>query len=163
MVRPMVHSTKHYVQTSITSIAAGAVGNVTIADAVSVNDKNLVNEVVEGSTIKAVYLEHWLKAGVASNVASFIAVLYKAPTGLAAFSAAQIAAMGQTDNKKNVLYMTQGLINTEGSQATNVVKQWFKVPKSKQRMGLGDRIFWSISAQGTDVDHCGFTTYKEYT
>jgi len=67
MVRPMVHSIKHYVQTSISSITGGAETNVIVALGVIGPDANLVNEVKEGSTIKSVYLEHWLKAGEASN------------------------------------------------------------------------------------------------
>ncbi len=163
MVRAMVHSTKHYVQTSISSIVGGAAANVTVLDAVNVVDKNSLTEVEEGSTVKAIYFEHWLKAGAASNVASFIAMIYKAPGGVTTFSFGNVAAIGNVDNKKNIFYTTQGLMNTEGGSATNIIKGWIKIPKSKQRMGLGDRIILVISAPSIDLDHCGFATFKEYT
>jgi len=41
-------------------------------------------------------------------------------------------------------------------------KGWIKIPKSKQRMGLGDRIVVQTFAQALDMIDCGFETYKEY-
>ncbi len=164
MVRPMVHSTKHYVQTSVSSITGGLSANVTIVDSVAVGSKNTPSEVEEGSSVKAIYFEHWLKAGEASNLGSFIAIIYKVPGTGAAMSFAQMAALSSSENKKNVFYTTQGLMNNNSGSATNFVRGWIKIPKSKQRMGLGDRVLLSISAAASiDLDHCGFATYKEYS
>ncbi len=164
MVRPMVHSQKHYVQTSVSSITGGAVSTIFIVAAVSVANKDTASEVEEGSTVKAVYFEHWLKAGEASNLGSFVAAIYKIPGGGSALTFAQMAALGTTANKKNILYTTQGLMNINSGSATNFIKGWIKIPKSKQRFGLGDFLALTISAAATiDLDHCGFATYKEYT
>ncbi len=165
MVRPMVHSTKHYVQTSLSTVTGGAVGTTTLIDAVPIQDKNSVFEVEEGNSVKAIYIEHWIKGGEVSDQATQILAIYKAPAGLAAFSFVEMAALGTVDNKKNILYCTQGLVNDVGQQATNVHRGWIKIPKSKQRFGLGDRLFITISAQTATVDlfHCGFATYKEYS
>jgi len=44
------------------------------------------------------------------------------------------------------------------------MRGWYKIPKTKQRFGLGDRLVLQIASQGTDaLDFCGFATYKEYT
>lgn len=160
----MVHSTKHYVQTSISSITGGAVGVIIIANAVPVGDKNLASEVEEGNSLKAVYIEHWIKAGEASNSGSFVATLMKVPGGGSTFSFAEMAALHDAENKKNILYTTQGLMNINSGSATNISKQWYKIPKGKQRFGLGDRLVFEISAAATiDLDHCGVAIYKEYS
>ncbi len=163
MVRPMVHSNKHYVQTSLSSVTGGANASVTIIDAVATPTG--VSQVEEGSSVKAVYFEHWVKAGEANNLGTFIAIIAKIPGGASGFNFSQMAALGSADNKKNIFYTTQGLLNTEGLSATNIIKGWVKIPKSKQRFGLGDRLLLAISASSAtvDVDHCGFATYKEYT
>ncbi len=163
MVRPMVHSQKHYVQLSLTEVLAGAAQSFVIAESVQVVDKNSVQEVENGSTIKAVYVETWVKAGVATNLGQVVAMLVKLPSGVGTATTTEMAALGNYDNKKNILYTTQGLVNNEDQNAKILVKGWFKIPKGKQRMGLGDSIEVRIFAQTTTLDWCGFTTYKEYT
>ncbi len=76
---------------------------------------------------------------------------------------ADMTALDAYTNKKNVLYHTQGLTNINGDSAIPFVRGWFKIPKSKQRFGLGDSLFLVTSAQALDTNICGFATYKEYT
>ena len=164
MVRPMVHSQKHYVQWSISSVTGGLLTTEIIADAVDVSVKNAATEVENGCSIKAVFVELWIKAGEASNSGSFVIGIYKLPGTGVSFTFAQAASMHTSENKKNVFYMTQGLMNTPAGSATNVFRGWIKIPKSKQRFGLGDRLQLFISAAATiDLDYCGFATYKEYS
>ncbi len=162
MVRPMVHSTKHYTQFSLATVITGAVTNNVIVDAVTVGNKNLDKEVEEGSSVKAVYVEWWVRSGETSP-GSFVAAIYKVPGGGAAFTAAQMASLHTSDNKKNVFFTSQALTNNNTSQAINIARGWIKIPKSKQRMGLGDRIILSHFAQALDSITCGFATYKEYS
>ncbi len=158
----MVHSTKHYVQTSLATIVASTKSDIVLVDAVKVVDKNVVFETEEGNAIKAVWIEEWIRSSEISP-GSFVAVLYKAPGGLAPFGTTQLAALGDADNKKNVFYASQGLVNDQNADALCIAKGWFKIPKSKQRFGLGDRLIWSIFAQGAiDLVRCGLSTYKEY-
>ncbi len=122
-----------------------------------------VADVQEGASIKAIWIEDWVRASGASP-GSFVACLYKNPGGSVPFTTAELAAMGTAENKKNVFYMSQGLVNDNDADALNLAKGWFKIPKSKQRFGLGDRLIWSIFAQGAiDLVRCGLSTYKEYT
>ncbi len=162
MVRPMVHSTKHYTQFSLATTVAGAVTNNVIVDSVTVGNKNLDKEVEEGSSVKAVYVEWWVRSGDTSP-GSFVTAVYKVPGGGAAFTAAQMASLFTSDNKKNILFTSQALTNINTSQAINIARGWIKIPKSKQRMGLGDRIILTHFAQALDNITCGFATYKEYS
>ncbi len=163
MVRPVVHSIKHYVQKSIVTVVASTVNVTTIVKAVKVLSVNLVNEVVEGTIIKAVYLEYWIRAGD-TVPASGVVALYKKSSDTSDPTTTEMVALGDWDNKKNVLFVQQGLYNDQDADAIAVVRQWFKIPKGKQRFGLGDELNLTVFAQGAVDQHvCGFAVYKEYS
>ncbi len=162
MVRPMVHSTKHYVQQSIGSSVVGTPTNTTIVSGVAVVNKNAVAEVEEGTSVKAIFVEQWLRSA-ATAASSFVFIILKRPGGLGAPTDAQLAALGDFPNKKNILFCSQGLVNDVDSTALSVHRGWLKIPKSKQRMGLGDIISWHLRAVGQTINFCGFETYKEYS
>ncbi len=162
MVRPMVHSTKHYVQHSLSTVVAGAVTTISIAAGVDVAAKNLASEVEEGNSIKAVYLEIWIRTGDTAT-GSYISALYKTTGDSVAPTAADLAAVNDWDGKKNVLHFAQALSNDQDSSAIAIYRGWYKIPKSKQRFGLGDDLKVSIFAQALDQHICGFATYKEYS
>ncbi len=163
MVRPMVHSTKHYVQFSRGQVTTSSVGVLDIALAVESTVANLVDEVQEGSTIKAIYIELWLIDN--GNDGSQVTALVKLPANVATVTYANMNALGTYTNKRNVWYVTQGLTPNDGvAQPVAVMRQFFKVPKSKQRMALGDSIRLVIANNSLqDLNFCGFATYKEYT
>ncbi len=164
-MRPIIHSQKHYVQTSRATVSANAVVTIVIADSVTTAAKDQVFEVEEGSSIKAVYVEIWALGS--GNDTSSIVALYKAPVNDTAFTFTEMAAMGVASNKKNVLFFHQGLAANDGvGQPVPLMRGWYKIPKGKQRMGVSDRIILSVACQtaGADtMDICGFATYKEYT
>ncbi len=160
-MRPVINSTKHIVQNSLATITGAAKLDLTIASAINVTGVNLVNEVREGSVLKAVFVEEWLRTSDTAP-GSFVACLYKTSGGAANFGTANMAALGLADNKKNILYMTQGLVNDQDADATPIMRGWFKIPKSKQRFGLGDELVLTVFAQTLDLQICGFQTYKEY-
>jgi len=66
-------------------------------------------------------------------------------------------------NKKNILYTTMGLVGPNDEQPLPIIRQWFKIPKGKQRMGSNDTIKLNISAITNGLNYCGFSTNKEYT
>ncbi len=162
-MKPVIHSTKHYIQTSLTTAATGTKVDITLIDSVRTVDKDVVFEVEEGALVKAIYIEMWVLGDTAN--ATQITVLCKQPGGLAAFTVGQMAALGIADNKKNILFVSQGLASNDGIAAPiNIMRGWYKIPKSKQRFGLGDTLKLQIFAQGAaGIDFCGFATYKEYT
>ncbi len=163
-MKAAIHSSKHYVQTTLSTVSAGAITNQILASSVAVQNKNSVLEVEEGSQVKAVFVEFWLIQG-SSSIGSFTAGLYKNPGGQNNMLTADAAALGDWDNKKNLLFVTQGLSPANTTFQLNLCRTWFKIPKGKQRMGLGDKLnFFIRNNNGTDdINFCGFTTYKEYT
>ncbi len=162
MVRAMVHSTKHYVQYSIFTVTGGAVVTKDIAASVAIDAVNLIDEVKEGSSIKAVYIELWARAG-STTPASGQIIIYKAQAAGAAPNASEMAALGDWDNKRNILYTTMGLYNDQDADAIAVFKGWLKIPRGKQRFALGDKLKITFFSPTIDLQICGFATYKEYT
>ncbi len=162
-MRAPIHSIKHYVQKSLTTVLAGAVNVTNIIRAEPVDLVNDVFEVVEGSIIKAVYVEMWIRTNDTS-AGTFVMIIEKRP-GIqpGEVSTTDMAALGDYENKKNVLYATQGLSNVTTNVATPIFKGWIKIPRSKQRFGLKDRLVMTVFAQALDQNICGFYTYKEYT
>ncbi len=162
-MRAPIHSVKHYVQTSLATVAASAKVDTVLVDAVPVPDINTVNEVVEGAIVKAIYVERWVLG--ASSSASQITILAKIPGGADPFSTTELAALGSAVNKKNILYVTQGLASNDGiANPIPIIRQWFKIPKGKQRFGLGDRlILTTFAQQAVALEMCGMAVYKEYT
>ncbi len=163
MVRPQVHSVKHYVQFPIDQVTAGTSQIVGLVQGVAVLNKNLSSEVEEGSTVKAVFVELWLQNQ--GNLGEFIVTITKSMEDGSGPTFAEQAVLMTYNNKKNVLYTTQGLTPNDAiSGPINVLRSWVKIPKSKQRFGLGDRLVLNISNTSSNaLNRCGFSTYKEYT
>ncbi len=160
-MRAPIHSVKHYVQVSLATVLAGTALQTIIAEAVAIQDVNTASEVTEGSIIKAVFVEMWVRTGDTAPGTSLLTLAKTTDAGSINFS--DQIALNSYKNKKNVLYHTQGLINDQDANATPFMRAWFKIPKSKQRFGLGDRLVLGIAAQALDNIVCGFMTYKEYT
>ncbi len=162
-MRPIVTSVKHYVQVTLSSVSNGAVNIEFIAVAKDLQAVDDPNEVVEGSVVKAIYVEFWIQQS-STAVGSFVAGVYKNPGGENTLTTAEAIALHDWNNKKNVFYTTMGLSPGNEEQIHNVVRGWIKIPKGKQRMGLGDQLnFFLRNNNATeDINYCGFATYKEY-
>ncbi len=162
-MRPIIHSTKHYVQTSLSTVTTGTVLSINLVVGVPVSDKDNVIEVEEGASVKAIFVELWV-IGSSSNQ-FFTITLAKYPSNASVPTVADMAALGDWDNKKNILYTTQGLASNDGIAAPiPLIRQWFKIPKGKQRFGLNDRIRLMVASRGdASLIVCGMATYKEYT
>ncbi len=156
-----IHSRKHYLQKSLTTVTAATADAFQLAFAVNATIANSAFEVAEGALIKAVYVEMWAR-GQDTSPGSVLITLLKVPDSQTP-TFADMAALDSYTNKKNVLYHTQGLTNINTVDAIPFVRGWFKIPKSKQRFGLGDSLFLMTSAQALDTNICGFAVYKEYT
>ncbi len=162
-MRPVIHSVKHYVQMSRFTVTTGTVVNTNLVDSVEGTVANLVDEVVEGAIVKAVYIELWLIGSVSDQHS--IVTVSKEQAGFTGPSFANIVALGNYANKKNVLFTHQGLAGNDGTTLPiPVLRGWIKIPKSKQRFGLSDKLVLSVASQGdATIFACGFATYKEYT
>ena len=124
---------------------------------------NAVDEVIEGAVVKAVFFELWLIGSVSDQHA--IVTITKEQAGTVGPGFTNMVGLGAYLNKKNVLFTHQGLAGNDGiSLPIPVLRGWIKIPKSKQRFGLGDRLVLAIASQGdASIFYCGFATYKEYT
>ncbi len=164
MVRPMVHSTKHIVQFTIrTVVAAGPqLQHLSIVSAVATPNKDDPDEVEEGSTVKACYVELWIRAADTTGGSGQL-VLYKKSSGQGTPSIVNMAALHDWNNKKNILFTQMGLFNDQDADAVAVMRGWYKIPKGKQRFGLGDELQITVFTPSIDLHICGFAIYKEYS
>ncbi len=161
---PPISSMKHYVQATNALLASGAVSVTSLVDGVVRGfDRTATNQVDEGAVVKAIFIEWWLNGQGASDVTTqFNLIVIKTEGQGTNPTAAELLNMQSFDNKKNILFASQGVLAGIGSQSIPVLRQWFKIPKGKQRFGLNDRIQVAITTTGAGLQHCGFATYKEY-
>ncbi len=160
-MRPIIQSEKHYVQQSPFTVPVGTVTRSLVVDAVQVLNKNATFEVEEGSIIKAVFCEFWILADQAA-FGNVTITLEKYPSNSPVQTFTNSQNLGAYDNKKNILYTTQGLIPGNGENPVALLRNWFKIPKGKQRFGLGDKLALNFANVVGGLNVCGFSTYKEY-
>ncbi len=159
-MRPTINSDKHVVQFSLFAVAAGAITNLAVATATKIITA-AVADVRVGSIIKAVYIEMWVTSDDAA-AGTTIVTLEKIQSGTAGMSTASAGALNTYANKKNILYTCMGLIPSNVTYPMNCLKGWIKIPKGKQRFGVGDRLALNIFAQSNGIAGCGMAIFKEY-
>ncbi len=160
-----IHSKKHIFQISQATVGQALVVNTTFIDAQE-TPSTTPQVVEEGAIVKACYVEFWVSQDSASVVGSYTVILYKDPGGNNSINTGQMAAMHDYDNKKNILFSAQGLLTPNDGGQVPVLRSWYKIPKGKQRMGLGDQVKVAIrnnNATAIDINFCGLVIYKEYT
>ena len=136
-----IHSTKHYVQFTEFGVASATVLEQIHAQSVAVVDKNAPAEVEEGTLVKAIFVELWLISNDVPNVGSFVVIYEKVESGANIPSVSEMSTLNSYNNKKNILFTSQGILGGESvANPTPVLRQWIKIPKGKQRMGFGDEI-----------------------
>ncbi len=159
-----INSVKHYVQLENAVIADGARTTRVLVDAVASGTlPTSTDEVHEGAIIKAVFIEMWFKGNATAGTEDkFQLVLEKIPAGGSGVTFTTMNNLSAYNNKKNILFVSQGVTGDLTTQSIPIIRNWFKIPKGKQRFGLGDLLAVSISSTGATANHCGFATYKEY-
>jgi len=157
-MRPIISSVKHYIHKSLSTVTAGTTDNIILAKADGGSNDFTIKE---GAIVKAIFVEMWVRAGDTAP-GSVLMSLMKLPGVGNLPTFAKLVDLNNYDNKKNILYHTQGLTNDQDADAIPFIRQWFKIPKGKQRFGQDDELVLSISAQALDSIVCGFATYKEY-
>ncbi len=159
-----INSIKHMVSQTLSTVASGATSERLVASAVAAPAATNNFDITQGSVLKAVFIEMWLIGAELIGVnTSFNVVLEKRTNLTTNFTAANAANLTAYENKKNILYTTQGIVASEqGSTAVPIMRGWYKIPKGKQRMGLGDEIALQLTSLGGDFQLCGLFIYKEY-
>ncbi len=165
-MRSPINSVKHYIQTTNATIANNAIETIPVIEGVVAPATAATKDVKEGSVVKAIYIERWLNgASTTSGTNSqFVLTVEKKRVAETDMTFSQSQNLMAYPNKKNILYTTQGVLGSElaGANAVPIIRQWFPIPKGKQRFGLGDELVVNISAIIT-TRRCGMATYKEYT
>ncbi len=164
-MRPIVHSKKHIFQISQSTVAQAARAQSIFAIAQEAAP-TAPQHVDEGALVKACYVEFWVSQDSASVVGSYTVILEKIPGAGGVITAAEMAALHDYDNKKNILFTAQGLLTPNDGGQVPVLRGWYKIPKGKQRMGLGDFLGITIrnnNATAIDINFCGVVIYKEMT
>ncbi len=161
---PPINTVKHYVQTSIGVIATGVLESIPIVNAVVAPATGTSADVKEGSVVKAVYIERWLSGNLLDQTTQFTLTVEKKREQEPVMTFAQSQNLGAYPNKKNILYTTQGVVNSiqSGAPTVPVIRQFMLIPKGKQRFGLDDQLVVNIAAIVSLV-RCGVATFKEYT
>ncbi len=164
-MKPVIHSKKHIFQISQSTVAQAAVGTAGFAQAIE-GAPSQPQHVAEGASIKSCYVEFWVSQDSASVVGSYTVVLLKQPSLTPTITAGNMAALHDYNNKKNILFTAQGLLTPNDGGQVPVLRGWYKIPRGKQRMGLGDILRISIrnnNATAIDQNFCGLVIYKEYS
>lgn len=158
-----IHSIKHYVHRSNIEILTGAVLIQSVVAAIAKGAaRSNAFDVEEGAVIKAVHIEHWILGTANADSSQFTYIIYKLPSGQPTPDETNMLNLGSWDNKKNILFSSQGVLPEENAgQSIPVHRGWIKIPKGKQRMGLGDKVQIACLSVGT-LQYCGLSTYKEY-
>ncbi len=160
-----IKSKKHIPQISQATVGQAAVVNTTLIEAEELTS-TIPSVVEEGALVKSCYVEFWVSQDSASVVGSYTVILCKVPGAGGLPAAANLAALHDYPNKKNIFFTAQGLLTPNDGGQVPVLRGWYKIPKGKQRFGLNDRLVISIrnnNATAIDINFCGLAIYKEYT
>ncbi len=163
MVAP-INSIKHYVHRTNSSVASGAIQSNLISESVVAPATANAFSVKEGAIVKAIYVEIWIvHTGAVTSTGQFIVIVEKAPGNVVPMTAAQALNLGAYPNKKNILFVSQGIVGSrETVSAIPMIRQWIMIPKGKQRQGLDDQLILHIAPVGQTLGVCGIFTFKEY-
>ncbi len=162
-MRSPINSRKHIFQISQATVAQNALVVTQLAIGVE-GSGTAPQHVIDGASLKACYIEFWVSQDSASVVGSYTVIIEKNP-GQTAITFAQMGALHDYSNKKNILFTGQGLLTPNDGGQVPVVRGWYKIPKGKQRFGLGDILSITIrnnNVTAIDINFCGVAIYKEY-
>ncbi len=165
-MRPVIKSKKHIVQISQGTVSQATAVLSTILVQSFEATASTPPGVEEGALVKACYVEFWVSQDSASIVGSYTVILVKLPGSANLTSNAEMSALHDYDNKKNILFTAQGLLTPNDGGQVPVLRGWYKIPKGKQRFGLNDRLALVLANNNVtdiDINFCGTAVFKEYT
>ncbi len=160
----IINSIKHFVPFTNADTASGGIRNTVLINVVAKGAaRSAVNSVEEGCKIFGTYLEYWLKGnGTTGTDTQFTCVVVLLKSGATAPTVADMLNLQAYTNKKNILYTTQGVIGDSSTQGVPVIRNRIKIPKGKQRFGLGDSLNLIMTPTGENIQNCGIAVYKEF-
>ncbi len=160
----VINSEKHFVPRTSLAITSGTISVHLIAEGITLGSVGAaVSDVQTGAIIKAVYCEIWVVGTHSTLETQFTICLEKVPSGGTDMTHTQALNLQSYPNKKNIFYTTQGIVAPSNAESIAMIRSWIKIPKGKQRFGLGDKLNLNMDNGGGDLRVCGIFIYKEYT
>ena len=127
-----INSIKHYINVENAEISTGGARTINVVTAVAQNAVAATTDVVEGSIVKAVFIEIWLKSKAsAGSDTKFQLAVEKNPAGSAPVTFIEMNNLMAYENKRNIYFYSQGVMGDLTTQALPVIRQWFKIPRGK--------------------------------
>ncbi len=161
--RVLINSIKHFVLESNTAVTSGARKTIIVANCVVAPANADTTQVKEGSAIRAIHLEYWIRGEGADGVDTQQNVyVEKVPAGATAMTYTQALNPMAYPNKRNIMFSSQGVLGDKTTAPIPILNGWMLVPKGKQRMALGDKWNVTVAATGQSVGLCGKALFKEY-
>ncbi len=158
-MRPRVNSRKHIFQTTLSSALAGVTAGINFVNVVQNANHEQAREVDPGTTIEAVYLEVWV-IGAGQQPTTITAIVEKTESGSNAVTTTEMTNLHTYANKKNIFVTHQGIVGDANSNPIPIFREWIKIPKGKQRFGLGDGMHMRIKSITEDTEYCSVIVYK---
>ena len=164
MVKPKINSEKHIVQLNRQTTAGLSIAGLTIVKVVAQSaTPNTPEDVTIGTDIKACYIQLWI-SGATNDQSACTVILEKTQNDFRIPSPTEMSQLNEYVNKKNILFTFQGIVGeVSNTNPIPVLDGWYKIPKGKQRFGLGDGLRLVLQAKDTDVENCGLAIFKAYT
>ena len=163
-MRPIITSEKHIVQLNRATVAGLSIDKLNVVKVIAQDAVATAPvDVRIGTEVKAVYVQLWISGQ--NNVQSAATIIFEKFVNNAANpTVTDMALLNEYANKKNILKTFQGIVGDTGStNPVPVINEWIKIPKGKQRFGLGDGCRIIIQAKDTDIEFCGLSIFKAYT
>ncbi len=158
-MRPRVNTRKHIIQVTLSSALAGVTVGTQLVRVSQSPDLELSPEVEPGTIISSVYLEFWL-LGAGQQPTTMTALLEKTESGSNAVTTTEMTNLHTYANKKNIFVTHQGIVGDANANPVPIFREWIKIPKGKQRFGLGDSLHFRLKSITEDTEFCGIAIYK---
>ncbi len=160
-IRPIINSIKN-VENVVFAIAASTNQIRNLAVAGDVHDTAVQNSVIQGSIIKAIWLEFWYY-GLSANETNDIVDIYIFKNPGNNLTPPNPGTIGTSNEKKFVFKSWKGLAALKSNGGMPYFwRGWIKIPKRYQRMGTDDRLQLVIRSPTTG-NMCINAIYKWYT
>ncbi len=161
-MRPIVNTEKRIFQITLGTAAVGGAALRIPIKCVQDPVASAPDEIPPGAVVKAAYVELWL-LGDQQTVSTSSTIVYRTMGNSTAPTAAEMQDLNSWPGKKNILEMHQGLIGAADTNPVPFYRNWIKIPKGKQRFGIGDTLSISIKAISNDTEFCGVVIFKVQT
>ncbi len=160
-MHPIINSEKRIVQITLSTIPVTTVANTPIVIAEQDPTASAPTNVAAGTVVKAVYVEMWY-LGTGQQPPTMTVILHKLSSGGGNPDSTEMGNLNAWENKKNILETHQGFIGDANTNPVPMFRQWIKIPKGKQRFGLGDSLVLSAKSISDEVQFCGVFIFKAY-